>query len=94
MRAEPRSSTELVVTWEPPPRDMWHGSLQGYYVGYQLVSALPGGATAGTAGAAGGVGGPGAADRPERPSRDQYMLKTVEVGSQFGGEASLIGLAK
>ncbi|XP_052126133.1 cell adhesion molecule Dscam2 isoform X2 [Frankliniella occidentalis] len=76
VRAEARSSTELVVTWEPPPRDMWHGSLQGYYVGYQQVFQLT--QMAGT----------------DRPTRDQYMLKTVEVGSQYGGEASLIGLAK
>lgn len=78
MRAEARSSSELVVTWEPPPRDSWHGTLQGYYVGYQQVLGSQ------------ALQGPPA----ERPSRDQYMLKTVQVGSQFGGEASLIGLAK
>lgn len=37
IRAEAKSSTELVVTWEPPQRDMWNGNLLGYYVGYQEV---------------------------------------------------------
>lgn len=39
IRAEAKSSTELVVTWEPPPRDLWNGNLLGYYVWYQQVLA-------------------------------------------------------
>lgn len=39
IRAEPKSSTELVVTWEPPNRETWNGNLLGYHVGYQEVSA-------------------------------------------------------
>uniref|UniRef100_A0A6P7FJH3 Down syndrome cell adhesion molecule-like protein Dscam2 isoform X4 n=1 Tax=Diabrotica virgifera virgifera TaxID=50390 RepID=A0A6P7FJH3_DIAVI len=35
IRAEPKSSTEIVVTWEPPPRESWNGNLLGYHVGYQ-----------------------------------------------------------
>lgn len=35
IRAEAKTSTELVVTWEPPPRDTWNGNLLGYHVGYQ-----------------------------------------------------------
>ncbi|CAH1965461.1 unnamed protein product [Acanthoscelides obtectus] len=35
IRAEAKSSTELVVTWEPPPRDTWNGNLLGYHVGYR-----------------------------------------------------------
>lgn len=35
IRAEARSSTELVVTWEPPPKDTWNGELLGFHVGYQ-----------------------------------------------------------
>lgn len=38
MRAEAKSSTELVVTWEPPPRESWNGNLLGYHVGYQEVT--------------------------------------------------------
>lgn len=39
IRAEAKSSTELVVTWEPPPQETWNGNLLGYHVGYQEVSA-------------------------------------------------------
>ncbi|XP_049817554.1 Down syndrome cell adhesion molecule-like protein Dscam2 [Aethina tumida] len=35
IRAEAKSSTELVVTWEPPPRESWNGNLLGYHVGYK-----------------------------------------------------------
>ncbi|KAL1500781.1 hypothetical protein ABEB36_006226 [Hypothenemus hampei] len=35
IRAEAKTSTELVVTWEPPPRETWNGNLLGYHVGYQ-----------------------------------------------------------
>lgn len=38
IRAEAKSSTEIVVTWEPPPRDTWNGNLLGYHVGYQILS--------------------------------------------------------
>lgn len=34
VRAEAKSSTELVVTWEPPPRETWNGNLLGYHVGF------------------------------------------------------------
>lgn len=37
IRAEAKSSTELVVTWEPPPKETWNGELLGYHVGYQEV---------------------------------------------------------
>ncbi|KAI4469263.1 titin [Holotrichia oblita] len=38
IRAEAKSSTEIVVTWEPPPRETWNGNLLGYHVGYQILS--------------------------------------------------------
>nr|XP_022920801.1 Down syndrome cell adhesion molecule-like protein Dscam2 isoform X2 [Onthophagus taurus] len=38
IRAEAKSSTEIVVTWEPPQRDTWNGNLLGYHIGYQPVS--------------------------------------------------------
>ncbi|XP_017771587.1 PREDICTED: Down syndrome cell adhesion molecule-like protein Dscam2 [Nicrophorus vespilloides] len=38
VRAEAKSSSELMVTWEPPPRDSWNGNLLGYHVGYQVIS--------------------------------------------------------
>lgn len=37
IRAEARTSTELVVTWEPPPKDTWNGELLGYHIGYQEI---------------------------------------------------------
>ncbi|XP_030749790.1 Down syndrome cell adhesion molecule-like protein Dscam2 isoform X2 [Sitophilus oryzae] len=37
IRAEAKTSTELVVTWEPPPRETWNGNLLGYHVGYQAM---------------------------------------------------------
>ncbi|CAN7981008.1 unnamed protein product, partial [Ixodes pacificus] len=29
-------SQTVRVTWKPPERDLWHGELKGYYVGYRL----------------------------------------------------------
>jgi hypothetical protein len=49
VRAEPQSSTELLVMWEPPARDKWNGNILGYYVGFrpatdsQVPSPAPGG---------------------------------------------------
>lgn len=37
--SEPKSSTEIQVSWKPPQREMWNGNLLGYYVGYQEHSA-------------------------------------------------------
>ncbi|XP_066154117.1 cell adhesion molecule Dscam1 isoform X2 [Euwallacea fornicatus] len=37
IRAEAKTSTELVVTWEPPVRETWNGNLLGYHVGYQEI---------------------------------------------------------
>lgn len=34
IRAEAKSSTELLVIWEPPSRETWNGNLLGYHVGY------------------------------------------------------------
>lgn len=39
IRAEPKSSTELMVTWEPPLRESWNGNLLGYHIGYQELSS-------------------------------------------------------
>lgn len=38
VRVEAKSSTELIVSWEPPQRDLWNGNILGYYVGFQEVS--------------------------------------------------------
>nr|CAD7426256.1 unnamed protein product [Timema monikensis] len=32
---EATSSTQLVLTWEPPPEDQWNGPLLGHYVGHR-----------------------------------------------------------
>lgn len=29
------SSTQLSVSWEPPPEDRWNGILRGHYVGHR-----------------------------------------------------------
>ncbi|XP_049524579.1 Down syndrome cell adhesion molecule-like protein 1 homolog [Dermacentor silvarum] len=29
-------SQSIRVTWKPPERELWHGELKGYYVGYRL----------------------------------------------------------
>ncbi|XP_059489075.1 cell adhesion molecule Dscam2-like isoform X3 [Neocloeon triangulifer] len=33
--ADSTSSTEVRVTWLPPPKALWHGDLLGFYVGYR-----------------------------------------------------------
>ncbi|XP_026321143.1 Down syndrome cell adhesion molecule-like protein Dscam2 isoform X3 [Hyposmocoma kahamanoa] len=53
VRVEAKSSTELIVSWEPPQRDLWNGNILGYYVGFQelnsnssvLSASGPGGAS-------------------------------------------------
>lgn len=40
VRVEAKSSTELIVSWDPPQRDLWNGNILGYYVGFQEVSFL------------------------------------------------------
>lgn len=37
-RAEAKSSTEILLTWDPPNKTKWNGHLLGYYVGYQAAS--------------------------------------------------------
>lgn len=39
IRAEAKSSTELIVTWEAPARETWNGNLLGYHIGYQELDA-------------------------------------------------------
>lgn len=38
VRAEAKSSTEILLTWDPPNKSKWNGHLLGYYVGYQAAS--------------------------------------------------------
>ncbi|KAH9632597.1 hypothetical protein HF086_001840 [Spodoptera exigua] len=53
VRVEAKSSTELIVSWDPPQRDLWNGNILGYYVGFQelnsnstvLSASGPGGAS-------------------------------------------------
>lgn len=68
---EARSSTEIYVSWEAPPRDTWNGNLLGYYVGYTETAAE----TSVTA-----------------PSQHSN-IKTVEPGSQYGGQTILDNLS-
>ncbi|KAL3174687.1 hypothetical protein MRX96_011084 [Rhipicephalus microplus] len=36
VRAVAVDSQTIRVTWKPPERELWHGELKGYYVGYRL----------------------------------------------------------
>lgn len=38
VRAEAKSSTEILLTWDPPNKNKWNGHLLGYYVGYQAAT--------------------------------------------------------
>lgn len=42
VRGEPKSSTEILLTWDPPNKNEWNGNLLGYYVGYQTSTDLIG----------------------------------------------------
>ncbi|XP_064488743.1 cell adhesion molecule Dscam1-like isoform X2 [Ornithodoros turicata] len=33
--ATAKGPTSIGVSWKPPPRELWHGQLKGYYVGYR-----------------------------------------------------------
>ncbi|GFR29678.1 contactin-2 [Trichonephila clavata] len=33
---EAKSSSSILVTWKPPPRELWYGELRGYFVGYKV----------------------------------------------------------
>nr|XP_042908973.1 Down syndrome cell adhesion molecule-like protein 1 homolog isoform X3 [Parasteatoda tepidariorum] len=33
---EAKSSSSILVTWKPPPRELWNGELKGYFVGYKV----------------------------------------------------------
>ncbi|XP_035221094.1 Down syndrome cell adhesion molecule-like protein 1 homolog isoform X10 [Stegodyphus dumicola] len=33
---EAKSSSSILVTWKPPPRELWNGQLRGYFVGYKV----------------------------------------------------------
>lgn len=79
VRGEPRSSSEIFVTWDAPDKDEWNGNLLGYYVGYQM---LDGGPTAATA------------DSVAVLPTQGFNFKTVEVRSHFGGETLLQNLNK
>ncbi|CAD1479845.1 unnamed protein product, partial [Heterotrigona itama] len=35
LKADPVSSTEFNVTWDPPDHDLWNGEILGYHIGYK-----------------------------------------------------------
>lgn len=37
VRGEAKSSTEIILNWDPPNKSDWNGNILGYYVGYQSV---------------------------------------------------------
>lgn len=76
--AEPKSSTEIKISWKPPQRELWNGNLLGYYVGYQEHPA----------------GYSPSYTSPATTLSDNYNVKTVEVGVQYGGETIISNLNK
>lgn len=40
MAVEAVSSTQLAVSWEPPPEDRWNGILRGHYVGHHELGLV------------------------------------------------------
>lgn len=71
VRVDPRSSTEIYVSWEPPPRETWNGNLLGYYVGFTESLTTT----------------------PVTVASQHSNIKTVEVGSQYGGQTMLDNLS-
>lgn len=69
MRAKAKSSTEVLLSWEPPDRELWNGHLQGYYVSYAEVADAGGPTT-----------GPGAANVKTVEVGAQYGGETLLQG--------------
>ncbi|XP_055315262.1 cell adhesion molecule Dscam2 isoform X3 [Sitodiplosis mosellana] len=42
VRGEAKSSTEIILFWDPPNKSDWNGNILGYYIGYQLIPDSPG----------------------------------------------------
>lgn len=40
VRGEAKSSTEIFLIWDAPDKEDWNGNLLGYYVGYQMTTAV------------------------------------------------------
>lgn len=38
VHGEAKSSTEILMSWDPPDKIDWNGNLLGYYVGYQVTT--------------------------------------------------------
>jgi Down syndrome cell adhesion protein len=80
IRVDAQSSTELLVSWEPPPREQWNGNILGYYVGFRerSLTSEPSSAP---------IFSPSLA-----PVTGSYSFKTVEASS--GSRVVLTNLAK
>ncbi|XP_071455064.1 cell adhesion molecule Dscam1, partial [Hetaerina americana] len=98
IRVEAKSSTELLVTWEPPPREHWNGDLLGYYVGYRLEPPYSSSASASSSSSSSSVSStsshspsppvsPYFSSSPPSslPHADEYIFKTVEASGSSGG---------
>ncbi|KAF4524305.1 hypothetical protein B566_EDAN005361 [Ephemera danica] len=77
---EAQSSTELQISWEPPPREQWNGNILGYYVGFRERSL-------GSEPSSAPLFSPSLA-----PNTGSYSFKTVEASS--GSRVVLASLAK
>ncbi|KAG8222804.1 hypothetical protein J437_LFUL005010, partial [Ladona fulva] len=101
VRVEAKSSTELLVTWEPPPREHWNGDLLGYYVGYRPEPPYPSSSSS-TSSSAVSSSSSSSSPSSHAPSppvspyfsssppssishADDYIFKTVEASGSPGG---------
>ncbi|XP_022236208.1 Down syndrome cell adhesion molecule-like protein 1 homolog isoform X2 [Limulus polyphemus] len=39
VQVKPKGSSSLLVTWKPPPKELWNGELRGYYIDYKVNSS-------------------------------------------------------
>lgn len=93
VRGEPRSSSEIFVTWDAPDKDEWNGNLLGYYVGYQMVEG-PSSTLGGSSGAGFSTAAAVATVETSVMPTQGFNFKTVEVRTHFGGETLLQHLSK
>jgi len=80
---ESMSSTKLKVRWGPPDRNLWHGSILGYYLGFRELSL----ALAEEIGIFGDSSSKPHLNGPHGPSSlgdmHGYHFKTVEVTAEL-----------
>ncbi|VVC29919.1 Fibronectin type III,Immunoglobulin subtype,Immunoglobulin-like domain,Immunoglobulin-like [Cinara cedri] len=75
VRAEAKSTTELLIMWEPPPTEACNGILIGYHVGYLPMDDAQ-----------------NAAQSSAPSSLNRYVMKTININSQYDEDLVIDGL--